>query len=1532
LNLPRFSLKYPHLIFALVLVVVFMGSVAYVDVPTDLFPETVPPQVAVITVLPGASANDMADKVTRTIEKELGSLAGLKGITSVSRDGVSAITGEFLFTKPMGEAVIDVNNAVARVRGVLPREIQEPLLYRITDATRPLMTLALTPKAKSLKDLADIRLLAENDLRDDLMDIAGVGDVQVFGGHQREIEVRVDRDRLAGHGMTLVDVMAGLAGQNIAAPGGIVYGVDREYLLKVSGEFKDLQALETMPLDNGSGGQILLKDIAEVKAGVSDLTSRYHGNGREAIAVNLLRPEKGNTVKTLIGIKKTLVQIRADYPDILFEITEDQQPLIDLNVQGMRASLLQAVMLTIFLIFVFLADLRAAAVVSVAIPLSFLAALIVLWLSPYTLNMVTLSGLIVAVGMVVDGSVVVLENIYRHHSDSGYKDAGRSALEGASQVALPITAGMLTTVAVLVPVIFTTGYTGRTMRPLNITIVSTLVASLLVSLTVIPILAARFFARDQVGGATGRAGRKQGRVSGLVKVLLSPVAKGVEALTVFYEGLVVLALKYRILTAVILLLFMVFSFRVVKPLLGGEQMPPMDTGIVIVEFNAHTFERPDAVHRILSRIEAVIVEEPSVVSVSSVLGSEPGVISFGGGKATAQSGKITVYLTPRTQRSETIWDIEARWRKAISQMPGIRTFRISEYGATPVATTKAPFNAILSGPDPRVLNLLADKALVLLHGSPGLVDLDRSWYLDKTEEIVTVDPELAAFYGTSPLGVATELRMAVQGVAATSMRVDGSSDVPVRVRLQADQVDDLNGLGEILVGTPSGRVRLANLATITNLRTQPFITREDQRTTIDITAGNSGLTIAQANGAAKKRLAGLSIPKGYTLELGGTARDMQETQTSLGNALVIGIALLFILLLAMFKSLAHPVTIILSIPLAAAGGIWGLLLFDKPFCMPALMGFILLGGTIVNNAILMLDFIIKAREEGLGEKEAIVQSVRLRLRPILITAVSTMVGFSPLIFETAVGLERMSPLGIAAASGLLVGTIVTMVAVPVIYSLLASLQSLFARIFTGKPAGSGTAGILLAAGLTGWLTLALIAAPAVVVAAGLHSSVPGAVKREAAKAEGVGTQAIGREPSEIELGEELSLDRAVALALIHNPDLAKSRAGIALDQSRIEEAGAAKGLHLDLIGQGIWSDNLHTQVPGLNSADQGFSRLNYQGLLSASWLVTDFGKTEARLRAAMNIHRAGISLDKRREQEVVFQVSMQFFKVMTFTDLVSATSASHASLRSFARSVEQQIEQGKAPEVDALKIDIRLAEVETQLADLESGLAASRAALARLMGVEQALPPLSCGQGTGVSLEGEQQIDVKTLNNRLDIEAGEFMVQSGMEGVVASKRQFMPRVELFATGGIYGADDPEKGTGQADDDSWKNDFSGGVRIMVPLLDNGLRKAGLAGSRAELERARAELKARRLGAMEEITVAMAGVESALAKIEATRKTVAHARKVVEIEGLKYSIGRGTGTDVLTAEAALLNADSLARQAVRELAVARLAQRLALGNTD
>ena len=1481
MKLTQLSLKYPYIVLALVLMVITLGSIAYRVVPTDLFPETVPPQVAIITVSPGASAKDIADKITRTIEKELGSIAGLKQITSVSRDEVSAITAEFLFDKPMGEAVIDVQSAVARVKGTLPSQAKEPLLYRITDATRPLLTLSLRPAPNSLKGLTDIRLLAENDLRDRLMAIPGVGDIQVFGGHDPEIEIRVDRDALATHEMGVTDVITALARQNVAAPGGIVYGAGKEYLLKVSGELTGLQALAAMPIGMEPHRQLLLKDLATVTAGEADPRSRYHGNGMEAVAINVLRPEKGATVTTLTEIKEALPRIKALYPDIRFEITEDQQPLIDLNVRGMRSSLWQAVIFTIFLIFLFLADLQAAAVVSVAIPLSFLAALVVLWISPYTLNMVTLSALIISVGMVVDASVVVLENIHRHHRESGYKNASEAAVAGAGQVALPITAGMLTTVAVLIPVIFTPGYTGQIMRPLNIIIVATLVASLIISLTVIPILAASFLKGPAPGANRTRR-------------LLAPVDRLLTLLTGGYVRLVTLALKHRGITACGLLLFMVFSLRGVKPLLGGEQMPPMDTGIVSIQFNTESSATPKETNEILTRIEAVLNQNPAVETLSSVVGSEPGAISFGGGGATSQSGKITARLTPRTERSETIWEIEATWRKALSALPGVRSVRVSEYGATPVSTTKAAFNAILSGPDPLVLSRVADEAIALLRGTPGMIDLQRAWYVDKTEEIVTVDPQLAEFYGTSPAEVATVLRMAVQGVSATPMRLTGFSDIPIRVRFKADQVNDLGQLEAITIPTRSGPVRLGNLATIKNRRTQPFITRENQRTTLDITAGNSGITIAQVTMAAKKRLAKLSLPKGYALTMAGTTRDMGETQKNLGRALGIGLALLFILLLAMFKSIAHPITILLSIPLAAAGGVWGLLLFDKPFCMPALMGFILLGGTIVNNAILMLDFIIAARGQGLGKDAAIVQSVQLRLRPILITAISTIVGFSPLIFEMAVGLERMSPLGIAAASGLLVGTIVTLIAVPVIYSLLDSLREWLAARWPGRK----KAGL---AGTTTLLCAALLLSPTM------------------GRAEG------GQVPIESERGQVLSLsmEEAIRIALKHNPDLEKARGEIALREGSVMETEAIRGLHLDLSGQGMWSEKRQIQVPGLTASDQGFAHMRYQGVLSARWLMTDFGKTAARLRSAHTLQAAGESLAQRREQEIIFEVSWQFIETMTLTDLLEATSATKVSLEAFASSIRLQIHEGRAPDVDALKIDIRLAEVETRLAELERRIQISRATLARLMGKGDALPRL-----VGSASANQPPINADP-RDRWDIRAQEQIVESQEERILASKQDSMPRVTLFVSGGVYGAQDPQTATGRIDNDPWKNDLTGGIQITLPILDHGLRRGQLATARAALQMAQATLQAKRLAVHQERTTAQASVTSARVKIDASLKTVALATRVLRIERLKYEIGKGTSAEVLEAESALLNAKSLSKMAEGELEMARLAQRLAAG---
>lgn len=1026
MNLSDYSIKSPYAVIACALLITALGVFAFFRTPTDLFPDTVPPQVVVVTVWPGADADDLADKVTQVIEKELNTLGGLKRITSTSRDEVSSVNAEFQYFKDLGEAVLDVQNAVGRIRASLPHEILEPRLYRISDVTRPLLTLSLTPKAGSVKDLSQIRLLAENQIEDELLNVPGVADVDVFGAHKPEVKIGIYREHLTANNLTLSDVLAALARHNVSSPAGTIYAPDREYLLKVSGEFANLEQIRQTPIRFNDDGVVRLRDVGRVELGVSEQRSVYHGNGKPAIAMNVMRPEHGATVEAIKNIKDKLPILQAEYPDIDFAITDDQQPIIDLNVNGMRTSLWQAVLLTIAVIFLFLADFRAALVVSVSIPMAFMFSLVVLWFSPYTLNMVTLSGMIIAVGMVVDASIVVLENIYRHYREDADKNPIRAASRGTKEVTLAVTAGMLTTVIVLIPVMFAGGYTQQTMRPLNLIISATLIGSLLAALTIVPLMASRLLKH----GARRR---------NLIERIFSYTDRGVDRLGMFYIGLLQGALRHRFMVVILAAGFLVFTMKQVKPLIGGELMPLMDTGIVNLDFETPSDFTPGQVESVLSRIEAMVYETPWVLAVSSVVGSEPGEISFGGGGATAQSGRAKITLVDRTKRNDDIWKIQDQWREKLRRISGVQAFTVAEYGATPLSTTRAPLDLIISGQDPNVLEELAGKVLVALNGTPGLVDVRKSWRIDKKDCYIQIDPDLAELYHVSPPAIASELRTAVKGTPATPMRLSGYLDIPITVQYQDSEIVSPSQLQDIYLDTPLGQVPLRSLAKIQPHLTQPFVTREDLLPTIDITAVNRGYTIGQVTGMVEKKVAGIRTPAGYNIQVAGSARDMQLGQQEMGRALMIGFVLLFILLVAMFKSFLHPFTIMAAIPLAVAGGFWGLLIFDKPMCKPAMMGMILLGGTIVNNSILMLDFIINARAAGMTREEAILQSVRLRLRPILMTTVSTIVGLVPLIFEMAVGLERMSPLGIVAAFGLLVGTFLTMVVIPVVYSMFDSL-------------------------------------------------------------------------------------------------------------------------------------------------------------------------------------------------------------------------------------------------------------------------------------------------------------------------------------------------------------------------------------------------------------------------------------------------------------------------------------------------------------
>jgi multidrug efflux pump subunit AcrB len=1013
------ALHHRHVVISLALATAVLGIWSLLATPTDLFPESAPPQVAVIAQLPGTDASDMADTVALPLEREFNTIPGQVRVASTSRTSVSSITVEFGYAIDGADALVAVQNAVAKARGRLPAGIREPRLFRISDATRPLMTLAVRPGEKSLRSMAEVRILAENALSDTIMALPGIAEVEVFGGHQQEIAIDLRRQAAVAHGLDAAAVAQILRVQQLIAPAGTLRQSQTDRLVVLDAGAQSLAQLGDIVLRRGEAGVLRLADVADLRVAESPATAIYHGNGHAAIALNVLRPEGGATVDAIRTLKAALPELRARYPDLIIEVTDDQQPLIDINVAGMQNSLWQAIVITVVVIFIFLASARAAAVVALSIPLSFLASLALLRLTGNTLNMVTLSGLIISVGMVVDAAVVVIENITRHHRDNG-GDADRAAITGTAEVAMEIAAGMLTTVVVLLPVLFTGGYTQQVMRPLNTVVISTLLASLLCALTVVPLLARRLLAGD---GHRNLAERTVAHFERLLDMVAKPVLK-----------LLQLALRHRLLTLGITLVTVIVSLRTVMPLLGGELMPPMDTGIVTVEAETPSGWSTSRIDTVLSKVEAAILATTGVETVSGQAGSEPGVVSFGGGATTRETLRLTVRLVDRTRRDDDIWAIMGDWRQQIAAIDGVQSLRLAEYGATPMATTKAPLHVRISGDDPAVLDTLADRSLDALDSTPGLVDLRRSWHIDREEWRLRVDAGEAARHGLTPAGIAAAVQSASDGAPAGSLRVSGIDDLPLVVRLAAADLDRRERLEELPLIIAGGQLPLRAVASLEAVHSRPFISREFLRQTVDLTANSSGRTIKEVAGLVSERLDPLALPAGYTIEVAGSAADMAQNQARMGKALLLGMLLLYLVLVATFRSFTNPLVVLAAIPPAVAAAMWGLLLFDKPMCMPAIMGLILLAGTIVNNSILLIGFIEKAKADGMAIDTAILESVRLRLRPILMTTVSTVLGLTPLIFEMAVGLERMSPLGIAAASGLIGGTLVTLVVVPVLAS------------------------------------------------------------------------------------------------------------------------------------------------------------------------------------------------------------------------------------------------------------------------------------------------------------------------------------------------------------------------------------------------------------------------------------------------------------------------------------------------------------------
>ncbi len=1018
-------IRRPHLVLSLVLLLSMIGIMGYMKMPFNLFPDVDRPQISVVTVMPGAAAGDVESDITRLIEKEVSTIDMTRKVTSTSKDEVSVVMAEFEYGKGLDAAATDVANAISKIAGRLPQGVRPPQVFKISQATQPVMTLAIAPKPGSPADLRKLRELADNQIKEELLRNPEIANAEVFGGHQPEIQVTVDQDRLNRFGISLGEIMAAVSAQNQNIPQGMVTNRQGQYLFKTEGAARKVQELASLVIARRDAGIVHLRDVARVEPGIQEPQSAYHGNGKEAIGINILRGQNGHALDTIHAAEEVIPKLQARFPFINFEVSYTQKDLIERSVDNMLEALRDAVIITVIVLFLFLANLRTMLLCAIAIPFTYLITFAFMWLFGFEFHMVTLTGVILAVGMLLDDAIVVIENIERHYHESS-RDLTELVAGGVEEVMLAIFSGTYATIVVIIPIVFIGGYVQTVLRPMALSLTIALVASYIVSVTIIPILAP-FILKKSAG---------ENRFEAAIKKGSDWFVNGIRD---FFAGILGTALTHRFWFVAVAFVVLVLTMKFAKPLVGQSVQPPMDTGIIKINFEADANSSLAQTNAILTRMEETIGKQEGVVAISSVIGSEPAVVSFGSGK-NPQVGNITVNLVDRFHRKQSIWQVENNLRREFAAIPGLKSADIFEFGATAMSSIRAAVDVMVTGPDPKVLAEIGREVKQRLEKAGGLESVSMSWGLDKKEVLFRADRERCASFGISPRDVAAQAQAALSGGVASTFRVANQDGFPVRIRLSEVYRDRTDKLAGIKVSTPLGPVPLASLGTMTESYVPALLTRQDMQNSIDIYGYKSRAALSHVMENVQKELKGIALPPGYRISQEGDAKQGKTNFAALTTALGIGMVLLYFSLIPAFRSFIHPLTIMSAIPLALIGAVWSLLLAGRQQSTAAFMGVILLAGIVVKNSILLIDFIEVAKEQGATTFQALTDSVRVRTRPIIMTAFGTAVGMVPIALERAIGLERLSPLAVVAIGGLMVSTFLTLLYVPIFYTVFEDLN------------------------------------------------------------------------------------------------------------------------------------------------------------------------------------------------------------------------------------------------------------------------------------------------------------------------------------------------------------------------------------------------------------------------------------------------------------------------------------------------------------
>jgi hydrophobe/amphiphile efflux-1 (HAE1) family protein len=1034
MNISAVAIKRPVFTVMVTLALLVLGFLGLSRLGTDLFPDISFPVVSINIVYPGASPTEIENQVSKPIEDAVISLNGIDRVQTFSREGLSTTIVLFKLGVDIQEGATLVRERVAQTRFRLPAEVKEPAITRIDVSAAPVLTYTL----HGPKSLSETRKFADDVIRPALEQIDGVAAVNIKGGADREIHVSLDRTRLDALGITPDAVVRVLRAGNLTVPSGHYDEGPREISVRAVGELGAVKEVRDLVIATAKDGSaVRLSEIAQVDDGWEEMRTRIRSNGEEAVSFEVVKQSGRNTVAIADLVQDRLKKLEKTFPaGTKTELIIDQSRYIRENAHEVEIAIVFGGAMAILIILIFMLDLRSTIISAFALPTSVIATFFLMYVLGFTLNMMTLLGLSLAIGLLIDDAVVVRENIFKHLERG--EPAREAALRGTEEIALSVLATTLTIVAVFVPVAFMSGIVGQFFRQFGITVSAAVLVSLFVAFTLDPMLSSRFSKPIQHGVADRFAAIKR------------PFEVVFKAMDDGYRGLLGWALRHKLVVGGLAVSALVGTFLILG-IMGADFVNAEDRSQMVAEIELPAGTSLEETSKQSARVEQELLADPLIRTVFVTLGPNGDI----------NKASLRVLTVPKQERKIGIRAIKDKVRAVAGKVPNARVV-ITDPPFVEGAGSQAPIMILCRGSSYEELAPYAREVGAALRGTAGVADVQVRYNPGRPELRVDIDRQRAADQGLAVAQVAMALRTAMEGEEAGKLR-QGKDEVPIRVRLRGQDRANPGDLSRISLRSPKGMVSLADIAHLERGEGPQVIEREGRMRQIAVWATPNGRSLGDIVKELKPRIDAIKAPPGVTLSYDGQIKQMNESNASMGIALLLGVVFIYLVLASQFESFIHPLTIMLTLPLAIVGAVLGLFLTRNTVAMGSLIGVILLMGLVTKNAILLVDrAIVRVREQGEAPLQAILEAGPERLRPILMTSAAMVLGMLPTAISNGDGSEFRAPMAIAVIGGVVSSTLLSLVVVPAFYLAIENAKARIAGWFPAKaappPASAAAAG------------------------------------------------------------------------------------------------------------------------------------------------------------------------------------------------------------------------------------------------------------------------------------------------------------------------------------------------------------------------------------------------------------------------------------------------------------------------------------------